>query len=177
MELPVFSLTGKVNFRLRSETLNKFSSTDSAVLISTEAGGVGLNLQCCHHMVNFDLPWNPQRIEQRIGRIDRFGQPSDEVFIFNLVCRNTIEEYVVDILAKKLRMFEVVMGEVNQILGHMPTGPSFEQRIANVLLANGSRRNLEVAFGRLSEDIDHARSRYDRSRRFNSLVDQIGAQA
>ena len=177
MELPVFSLTGKVNFMLRSETLNKFSSTDSAVLISTEAGGVGLNLQCCHHMVNFDLPWNPQRIEQRIGRIDRFGQPKDEVFIFNLVCRNTIEEYVVDILAKKLRMFEVVMGEVNQILGHMPTGPSFEQRIANVLLANGSRRNLEVAFGRLSEDIDHARSRHDRSRRFNALVDQIGAQA
>jgi SNF2 family DNA or RNA helicase len=177
MELPVFSLTGKVDFKLRSETLNKFSRTDSAVLISTEAGGVGLNLQCCHHMVNFDLPWNPQRIEQRIGRIDRFGQPSDEVFIFNLVCRDTIEEYVVDILAKKLRMFEGVMGEVNQILGHMSTGPSFEQRIANVLLANGSRRNLEIAFGRLSEDIDTARSRYDRNQRFNSLVDRIGAQA
>jgi len=177
MALPVFSLTGKVDFKLRSETLEKFSRTDSAVLISTEAGGVGLNLQCCHHMVNFDLPWNPQRIEQRIGRIDRFGQPSGEVFIFNLVCRHTIEEYVVDILAKKLRMFEVVMGEVNQILGNLPTGPSFEQRIANVLLANGSRRNLEIAFGRLSEDIDLARCRYDRSQRFNSLVDQIGAPA
>ncbi len=177
MDLPVFSLTGKVDFKLRSETLDQFSRTDCAVLISTEAGGVGLNLQCCHHMVNFDLPWNPQRIEQRIGRIDRFGQPSGEVFIFNLVSRNTIEEYVVDILAKKLRMFEVVMGEVNQILGHMPAGLSFEQRIASVLLAQGSRRNLEIAFGRLSEDIDTARSRYDRIQRFNSLVDRIAAQA
>ena len=177
MALPVFRLTGKVNLEQRSKILTEFRRTDSAVLISTEAGGVGLNLQCCHHMVNFDLPWNPQRIEQRIGRIDRFGQPNDEVFIFNLVCRGTIEEYVVDILAKKLRMFEMVMGEVNEILGHMPSGRSFEQRIANVLLSNLSRRNLDIAFGKLSADVTHARSRYDRKQRFNSIVNQIGAEA
>ncbi len=128
-------------------------------------------------MINFDLPWNPQRIEQRIGRIDRFGQPQDEVVIFNLVCRGTIEEYVVDILAKKLRMFELVIGAVNEILGHMPSGRSFEQRIANVLLSNLSRRNLEVAFGKLSVDAINARSCYDRNQRFKSIVNRIGAEA
>ena len=175
--LPVFRLTGHVNLARRSEILAAFGRTDAAVLISTETGGVGLNLQCCHHMINFDLPWNPQRIEQRIGRIDRFGQPKDEVVIFNLVCRGTIEEYVVDILAKKLRMFELVIGEVNEILGHMPSNRSFEQRIANVLLSNLARRNLELAFGKLSADAIHARSCYDRNQRFKSIVNRIGADA
>jgi len=176
-EFPVFCLTGKVNPAKRSEILAGFRRTDSAVLVSTEAGGVGLNLQCCSHMVNFDLPWNPQRIEQRIGRIDRFGQPHDEVFVFNLICRGTIEEYVVDILAKKLRMFEVVIGEVNEILGHLSSGRSFEQRIANVLLSNSSRINLNNAFGKLSVDVIQARSSYDRNQRFNSIVNQLGAEA
>ena len=174
---PVFCLTGNVNPAKRSEIMAKFRRTHSAVLVSTEAGGVGLNLQCCHHMINFDLPWNPQRIEQRIGRIDRFGQANDEVYVFNLVCRDTIEEYVVDILAKKLRMFDVVIGEVNEILGHMSSDRSFEQRIANVLLSNSSRRNLNHAFGELSLDVIHARSRYDRNQRFNSIVNRIGAEA
>jgi SNF2 family DNA or RNA helicase len=173
----VFCLTGKVNPAKRAEILAGFRRTDSAVLVSTEAGGVGLNLQCCNHMVNFDLPWNPQRIEQRIGRVDRFGQPRNEVFVFNLVCRDTIEEYVVDILAKKLRMFELVIGEVNEILGHMSSGHSLEQRIANVLLSSSSHRNLNHAFGKLSEDLIKARSNYDRNLRFKSIVNQIGDEA
>ena len=176
-ERPVFRLTGRVNPGRRSEILAGFRRTDSAVLISTEVGGVGLNLQCCRHMVNFDLPWNPQRIEQRIGRIDRFGQANDEVIIFNLICRDTIEEYVVDILAKKLRMFELVVGELNEILGRMPSGRSFEQRIANVLLSNLSRRNLDLAFGKLSDDAIKARFHYDRNQRFNSIIERLGAGA
>jgi SNF2 family DNA or RNA helicase len=174
---PVFRLTGHVNPAQRSEILSGFRRTNSAALVSTEVGGVGLNLQCCRCMINFDLPWNPQRIEQRIGRIDRFGQPDDEVVIFNLACRDTIEEYLVDILAKKLRMFELVIGELNEILGHMPSGRSFEQRIANILLSNLSRRSLDFAFGKLSGDVSYARSRYDRNQRFKSIVNQLGAEA
>jgi len=174
---PVFRLTGRVSPARRSEIVAAFKRMDSAVLISTEVGGVGLNLQCCRCMVNFDLPWNPQRIEQRIGRIDRFGQAGDEVIIFNLVCRDTIEEYVVDILAKKLRMFELVVGELNEILGQMPSARSFEQRIANVLLANLSRRNLDLAFGKLSVDAIKARSLYDRNQRFKFIVNQLAAEA
>jgi SNF2 family DNA or RNA helicase len=174
---PVFCLTGQVNPARRPEIIAEFRHTDSAVLVSTEAGGAGLNLQCCSHLINFDLPWNPQRIEQRIGRIDRFGQPGSEVCVFNLVCRNTIEEYVVDILAKKLRMFEMAIGEVNEILGHLQSGGSFEQRIANVLMGGALRRNLDHAFVKLSADVNRARSRYDRNQRFESIVDQIAAEA
>ncbi len=174
MGFPVFRITGKINPQQRSEILAGFERTKPAVLVSSEAGGVGLNLQCCHHMVNFDLPWNPQRVEQRIGRIDRFGQQRNEVFIFNLICRDTIEEYVIDILAKKLRMFEVTIGEVNEILGHMPAGRSFEQRIADVLLSNLSRRSLDADFGRLSTEIVDARSSYERNLRFKSIINGIG---
>jgi len=177
MGRPAFRLTGQANLKQRSEILAGFRHTDSAVLISTEVGGVGLNLQCCHCMVNFDLPWNPQRLEQRIGRIDRIGQPAHEVVVFNLVYRDTIEEYVVDILAKKLRMFELVLGEVNEILGQLPSGRSFEQRIANVLLSSLSRKNLDIAFGKLSADVIRARSNYDRQQRFKSIINQLGAEA
>jgi SNF2 family DNA or RNA helicase len=174
MGLPVFCITGKVNPQQRSQILAGFERSKPAVLISSEAGGVGLNLQCCRRMVNFDLPWNPQRVEQRIGRIDRFGQEKDEVYIFNLICRDTIEEYVIDILAKKLRMFEIAIGEVNEILGHLPTGRSFEQRIADVLLSNLSRQNLDAAFGKLSTEIAAARSNYERNLRFKSIISSIG---
>ncbi len=174
MGIPVFCLTGKVNPKQRSEILAEFERRKPAVLISSEAGSVGLNLQCCHHMVNFDLPWNPQRVEQRIGRIDRFGQQRDEVFIYNLICRDTIEEYVIEILAKKLRMFELAIGEVNEILGYLPAGRSFELRIADVLLSNLSRRNREAAVGKLAADIVNARSSYKRNLRFNSIINGIG---
>jgi len=174
---PVMSLTGNDAPKRRSEILSKFKSMDGGILVSTEAGGVGLNLQFCQHLVNFDLPWNPQRIEQRIGRIDRIGQQQDEVCIFNLICRGTIEEYVVDILAKKLRMFELVIGEANEVLGHMSSRRSFEQLISDAALLNGSGKDIRDAFENIAQEATHARSCYDQNQRFNSVLNQIGAGA
>lgn len=80
------------------------------VLIATEAGGEGINLQFCHHLINYDLPWNPMRLEQRIGRIHRFGQESD-VHIYNIVTKQTIEEHILSMLYEKficLRMLLVI---------------------------------------------------------------------
>jgi SNF2 family DNA or RNA helicase len=171
----VVSLTGSDAVNRRSEILSNFKSTDGAILVSTEAGGVGLNLQFCWNLVNFDLPWNPQRIEQRIGRIDRIGQKQDEVRIFNLVCRDTIEEYVVDILAKKLRMFELVIGEVNEVLGHLPGRRSLEQLITDAALLKGVGKDIPSAFQTIADKAVLARSNYDRNQRFNSVLNQMGA--
>lgn len=85
------------------------------VLIATESGGEGINLQFCHHVINFDLPWNPMKIEQRIGRVHRFGQESD-VFIYNLAIQNTIEDRILDLLSNKIDVFEKIVGELDDIL-------------------------------------------------------------
>jgi SNF2 family DNA or RNA helicase len=85
------------------------------VLIATEAGGEGINLQFCSHMINFDLPWNPMRVEQRIGRIHRLGQKHD-VHIYNFATRHTIEEHIVALLQEKIKMFESVIGELDPIV-------------------------------------------------------------
>ena len=85
------------------------------VLVSTESGAEGRNLQFCHQLINYDLPWNPMRVEQRIGRLHRLGQVHD-VTIFNLSCNETIEAHVLDLLARKIRMFELVIGELDMIL-------------------------------------------------------------
>ncbi len=86
------------------------------ILISTEAGGEGRNFQFCHNLVNYDLPWNPMKVEQRIGRLDRIGQKHD-VRIFNFSVTGTIEERVLDVLANRIRVFEETIGGLDPILG------------------------------------------------------------
>jgi superfamily II DNA or RNA helicase len=86
------------------------------ILLCTQSGGEGRNIQFCNTLINFDVPWNPMAIEQRIGRIDRIGQDR-EVFVFNLVTRGTLEEEVLALLEEKISMFELVVGEVGAILG------------------------------------------------------------
>ncbi|WP_255259585.1 DEAD/DEAH box helicase [Lentibacillus sp. CBA3610] len=88
---------------------------EADVLVSTEIGGEGRNLQFCNGMINYDLPWNPMAIEQRIGRIHRIGQEQD-VYVYNLVTEDTIEYYILDLLDRKINMFELVVGEVDAIL-------------------------------------------------------------
>ncbi|MFF2482834.1 DEAD/DEAH box helicase [Paenibacillus sp. NPDC058071] len=106
------------------------------VLIATEAGGEGINLQFCHHMINFDLPWNPMRVEQRIGRVHRLGQTED-VHIYNLCTMGTIEEHIVNLLHEKINLFELVIGELDLILEKLEKEGSLEQQLARVLLQSG----------------------------------------
>jgi len=106
------------------------------VLIATEAGGEGINLQFCHHMINFDLPWNPMRVEQRIGRVHRLGQTND-VRIYNLCTLNTIEEHIVGLLHEKINLFELVIGELDHILERFEKKETLEQRLARVMLESG----------------------------------------
>jgi SNF2 family DNA or RNA helicase len=103
------------------------------ILVSTEAGGEGRNLQFAHGLVNYDLPWNPMRIEQRIGRLSRVGQTRD-VHVFNLVAPGTIEGTLLEVLDAKINMFELVIGEIDMILGHLATDKDFEEIVTDLWL-------------------------------------------
>ena len=101
---------------------------DVPLLLSTESGGEGRNLQFCNTLINFDLPWNPMSLEQRIGRLHRIGQER-EVFIFNLVTKGTVEEQILLLLDEKINMFELVVGEIGAILGEMSEEEDFAETV------------------------------------------------
>jgi SNF2 family DNA or RNA helicase len=101
------------------------------LLLATESGSEGRNLQFAHAICNFDLPWNPMKIEQRIGRLSRIGQTHD-VYVFNLVAQATVEAAVLHLLEAKLNMFELVIGEIDMILGNLEEEREFQEVIADL---------------------------------------------
>lgn len=105
---------------------------DAQIMIATEAAAEGINLQFCSLVVNYDLPWNPQRIEQRIGRCHRYGQKYDVVVVNFLNINNEADCRVFDILEKKLKLFEGVFGASDEVLGAIGNGVDFERRIAQI---------------------------------------------
>ncbi|MGX9135179.1 DEAD/DEAH box helicase [Rummeliibacillus sp. JY-2-4R] len=105
---------GKFN-KSKRDYMKRLFQERAQVLIATEAGGEGINLQFCHHVINYDLPWNPMKLEQRIGRVHRLGQDYD-VQIYNLAIQDTIEEDILNLLQTKIDVFEKVVGELDEIL-------------------------------------------------------------
>jgi superfamily II DNA/RNA helicase len=132
---------------------------DVPLLLCTESGGEGRNLQFCNTLINFDLPWNPMAIEQRIGRIHRIGQTRD-VFIFNLALRGTLEERVLSILDEKINMFELVVGEIDAILGEMSEEQDFAELVFAAWVENTDAERDE-AFAFLGERLAEAKKEYD----------------
>jgi superfamily II DNA or RNA helicase len=129
------------------------------LLISTESGGEGRNLQFCNTMINFDLPWNPMTIEQRIGRIHRIGQPR-EVFVFNLAVRGTLEDQVLRILDEKINMFELVVGEIDAILGEMDEEQDFAELVFAAWVET-TEAERAAAFEQLGERLVEAKQQYE----------------
>lgn len=127
------------------------------VMIATEAGGEGINLQFCRNMINFDLPWNPMRVEQRIGRVHRLGQTED-VRIYNLCTLGTIEEHIVGLLHEKINLFELVIGELDHILEKLDGGESIEKRLAKALLEAGSDQELKSHLDELGSSLTQLRT-------------------
>jgi SNF2 family DNA or RNA helicase len=117
--------------RLQKEAAIERFRGPARVLVATEAGSEGRNLQFAHAVCNFDLPWNPMKIEQRIGRLSRIGQTHD-VYVFNLVAADTVEAAVLHLLEAKLNMFELVIGEVDMILGNLDEEKEFQDVIADL---------------------------------------------
>lgn len=123
------------------------------VMIATEAGGEGINLQFCHNMINFDLPWNPMRVEQRIGRVHRLGQQND-VKIYNLATLGTIEEHILNLLHEKINMFEMVIGGLDVILERFEKQESFEKSLTKIMLESSSDEEIHHKMQSLSQNLN-----------------------
>ncbi|MFC3748596.1 DEAD/DEAH box helicase [Paenibacillus sp. GCM10012306] len=122
------------------------------VMIATEAGGEGINLQFCHHMINFDLPWNPMRVEQRIGRVHRLGQQND-VVIYNLSTQGTIEEHILHLLHEKINMFEMVIGGLDVILEKFEKKESLEKSLYKLMLESQDEQQLRSGLNQIGESL------------------------
>ena len=131
----------------------------ATVLLCTQSGGEGRNIQFCNTLINFDVPWNPMAIEQRIGRIDRIGQ-SREVFVFNLVTRGTLEEQVLALLDEKISMFELVVGEVGAILGGLEEEREFPDLVLDAWLQATEAARFQ-AFAALGQRLEQARQQHE----------------
>jgi len=129
------------------------------VLLSTQSGGEGRNVQFCNTLINFDLPWNPMAIEQRIGRIHRIGQ-TREVFIFNLVAQGTLESQVLRILDEKINMFELVVGEIDAILGELDEEQDFAETVFTTWVKT-TEHHRDAAFAELGERMVKAKQQYE----------------
>ena len=159
---------GELGWREKEEALDRFRTT-LPVLVSTEAGGEGRNLQFCQVVVNYDLPWNPMRVEQRIGRVHRLGQ-EHPVRVINLVARGTIESYVLEILDKKIRMFELVVGEIEEILGTWQPHGSFEDEVFRRWIESKDPRVRKRRFAELAQHLVYARRQYQEYKERQDLL-------
>jgi superfamily II DNA or RNA helicase len=124
------------------------------ILLMTEAGAEGLNLQFCNLVVNFDLPWNPQRVEQRIGRCHRYGQQRDVLVLNFLNRQNAADARLYDLLSEKLALFDGVFGSSDEILGALGSGVDFERRVLDIYQSCRSPQEIDVAFDALRRDLD-----------------------
>jgi SNF2 family DNA or RNA helicase len=140
----------------------------SSVLLCTQTGGEGRNIQFCNTLINFDVPWNPMAIEQRIGRIDRIGQ-TREVFVFNLVVRGTVEEKVLGLLEEKISMFELVVGEIGAIIGSVEEEREFPDLVLDAWL-EASEAGRTAAFDALGDKLDVARRRHDEAKELDERL-------
>src|SRR5499433_3164813 len=126
----------------------------AAIMIATESGAEGINLQFCSLVVNYDLPWNPQRIEQRIGRCHRYGQKHDVVVINFLNRKNAADVRVFQLLSEKFRLFNGVFGASDEVLGAIESGVDFERRIAAIYQQCRTPQQIQFEFDQLQQDLE-----------------------
>jgi superfamily II DNA or RNA helicase len=145
--------SGSRQIDLRVAIIDRFTS-QASVMIATEAGAEGLNLQFCSAVINFDLPWNPQRIEQRIGRCHRYGQKHDVVVINFLNERNEADRRVHELLELKFNLFTGVFGASDDVLGSIESGMDFERRVLEIYQECRTEEQIQEAFERLQSELD-----------------------
>ncbi|MFT4040859.1 MAG: SNF2-related protein [Thermomicrobiales bacterium] len=146
-------VTGSRTADMRSALVDYFRD-EGRIMIATEAGAEGINLQFCSLVVNYDLPWNPQRIEQRIGRCHRYGQQHDVVVVNFLNQTNAADQRVFELLSEKFQLFEGVFGASDDVLGIAESGVDFEQRIAAIYQQCRTPEQIGHAFDALQRELE-----------------------
>lgn len=146
-------VTGSRTADMRAALVDYFREK-AAIMIATEAAAEGINLQFCSMVVNYDLPWNPQRIEQRIGRCHRYGQRYDVVVVNFLNKNNAADQRVYELLAEKFKLFSGVFGASDEVLGAIESGVEFEKRIVSIYQNCRSTEEIEEQFERLREEME-----------------------
>mgnify|MGYP001184837989 CR=1 FL=1 len=154
--LKVIQFHGSLNVRQKEEAIDAFKA-DGQVLICTEAGGEGRNLQFADVLINYDLPWSPLKIEQRIGRIHRFGQKND-CLILNFSTRDTVAERVIEVLEQKIRLFEESIGPSDMLLGTVEDDLKFSRSLMNFITGRLTKKEFDQG---LEDRVSRARSSYD----------------
>lgn len=145
-------ITGSRTADIRSALVDYFRE-QGQIMIATEAGAEGINLQFCSLVVNYDLPWNPQRVEQRIGRCHRYGQKHDVVVVNFLNQNNAADQRVYQLLSEKFQLFEGVFGASDEVLGAIESGVDFEKRIASIYQCCRKVEEIKAAFDQLQLEL------------------------
>jgi superfamily II DNA or RNA helicase len=150
----VTCLSGDAGSADRRQALVDEFRDRTQILVMTEAGAEGLNLQFANLVVNYDLPWNPQRVEQRIGRCHRYGQGRDVLVVNFLNRRNAADARLHELLAEKLKLFDGVFGASDEVLGALGSGLDFERRVLDIYQSCRSAEEVDRAFAELRQDLD-----------------------
>lgn len=159
---------GGLSRREKEEAVRRFRE-ESPVLLTTEAAGEGRNLQFAHVMINYDLPWNPMQIEQRLGRIHRIGQDHD-VTVANLATMGTIEEQMLRVLERKINLFELVVGELDMILGRIEEDFDFESFLFRLHVDSDDQSEFGFRLDAFGDELARARRDYLEGRARNDAV-------
>jgi len=141
----------------RYEVMEGFKNKEYDILLSSEVGGEGLDFQYCHAMINYDLPYNPMRVEQRIGRLDRFGQKSDKILVANFFIKDTVDEEIYDRLYRRINTVEDSVGALEPILG----GSEFSEMASGILSGKLTEEQKEELSRRLQEHIESAKQQME----------------
>jgi len=147
------TVSGSKPVDIKAAIVEEFRDRGS-ILIATEAAAEGINLQFCSLVVNYDLPWNPQRIEQRIGRCHRYGQQHDVVVVNFLNKRNAADQRVYQLLSEKFRLFDGVFGSSDGVLGALESGVDIEKRIAQIYQECRTTEEINAAFDAVQDELE-----------------------
>lgn len=166
---PVHIVNGDLSSKQKAEKVADFK-VEGGVMVATDSISEGRNMQFCNVLVNYDLPWNPMKVEQRIGRVDRIGQ-NREVHVFNMALEDTVEEHVLDKLYGKIDLFNQSIGGLRDILSRMEkSGNDFEQEVFERLRSADSEMELENNFEEMAVDLEDNTKAAEKMNDFNQRV-------
>lgn len=167
---------GGMTAQQKDASVAAFTADGVDALLCSEIGGEGRNLQFCHRLINFDLPWNPMKIEQRIGRVHRIGQ-QETVEVLNLASAETVEERILDVLDRRVNLFELVVGEMDLLLGEMTDDRDFEDQVFDIYATSKAEGEVEAGFDELAAKLLDARTKLEKTRALDEALFGEGYEA